>query len=557
MNETTLQIWRKIQEAFLGLSIRKRLWLSLSTVVLAGIGLIALFVLGKDPYVLLYSELQAEEARGVVRKLSELGIPSEISENQSTVSVPGSKVHQARLQLAKEGLPSQDLVGFEKFDGSTLGMSSYVQRIHYVRAVQGELVRTVQRLASVKRARVHLSIPPKKTFLEEQEPPKASVVLELRRGMRPTKSEIQGIAHLIASAVEGLKVSQVSIVDTEGGFLHRPDESEASALSTTLLEVRRSLETEYERRIEEILTPVVGVGKVRAKVVVEVDPSRVNTTEETFDSEKTAIRASSRNEETSQGARNTAGGTPGSRSNLPGPDAVAQQQPTSSSTTEKNNQSTNFAVPRKVLVIDKPSGDIKRVTVAVLVDGTYAAGKEGAPPVFTPRAEPELKRIQELVSNAVGYDPQRRDSVTVSSMPFQPAAEIVSDVEPPAERPFWHKPAATGGAGIVVLLLAYLMVVRPLRKWTRIEPARSAEAVALPRTVAEIEAEQERLAAEAAARAADVVAEGEPQDKREQAELSKRILEKLIESPKKGIRIVQDWMDDEPSAVLALEEGAA
>ena len=131
------------------------------------------------------------------------------------------------MELAKDGLPGQDVVGFEKFDGSTLGMSSYVQRIQYVRAVQGELTRSIQRLAAVKSARVHISIPPKKTFLEEEEPPKASVILELRPGQGLAKSEMRGIAHLVASAVEGLKVNQITIVDTKGNFLHRPEDDNA------------------------------------------------------------------------------------------------------------------------------------------------------------------------------------------------------------------------------------------------------------------------------------------------------------------------------------------
>ena len=196
--------------------------------------------------------------------LSEQNIAYRISDDSRSITVAASQVYKARMELAKEGLPGQDVVGFEKFDATTIGMSSYVQKIQYVRAIQGELTRSIQRLASVKAARVHISIPPKKVFMEEEEPPKASVILELQPGMSPSKTEVIGIANLVASAVEGLKVGQVTIVDTKGSFLHRPGDDSASNTSSSFLELQRSIESEYEKRIEEILTPVVGFGKVRA-----------------------------------------------------------------------------------------------------------------------------------------------------------------------------------------------------------------------------------------------------------------------------------------------------
>src|SRR5690606_24776357 len=155
-----------------------------------------------------------------------------------------------------------------------------------------------------KRVRVHISLPPRKTFLEDQEPPKASVVLELHRGKRPSQSEINGIAHLVASGVEGLRVSQVTIVDTHGNFLHRPEDAlGAAGVSNAVIETQRVLEREYERRIQEILAPVTGIGNVRAKVAVEVDPSRVNTTEETFDPDNAVVRSRTQNDESMAGSK--------------------------------------------------------------------------------------------------------------------------------------------------------------------------------------------------------------------------------------------------------------
>jgi len=546
MNEM-LQAWLgKVREFLTGLSTQKRILLAAIVGVLVVAGGVVAVVLNQDPHQVLFSELQPEDSKAVSKKLSEQNIPYHISEDGTTISVPTSRVYAARMELAKAGVPGQDVVGFEKFDGSTLGMSSYVQRIQYIRAVQGELTRSIQRLSSVKRARVHIAVPPKKTFMEEEEPPKASVVLELRPGQTPTKAEINGIAHLVASAVEGLKVSQVTIVDTQGGFLHRPEEG-AMGMSTTLLEMQRSIEGDYEKRIVDLLTPVVGFGKVRSKVTAEIDPSRVNTTEETYDPEKAVARNMLKNDEISQGTRPNPIGIPGSRSNLPGTENNNPPIPTANHTTEKNTQQTNYSIPKKIQTTDKPSGNIKRLTVAVVVDGYYSkgAGKE-ATEVFSPRTEEELRRLQDIVANAVGYDVQRRDSITVSSLPFK--TQEVFPTEEPVATAFnlqeFSKHALRNGLIGLVVLLFFFLVVRPFLKWAALGDVER-ELNYLPKTVAELEAARRDEGVLSLTRAASMLEESEPLEKKEEAELKKKIEEKLGVAPRKGFRIVQDWLDDE------------
>lgn len=554
MSEPLNRFLQSAREAWGRLTARQRTWLIASTAALAVAGGALASYLSQDPRELLFSDLQTEEANAVVKKLGELGVPHTLSNDHANIYVPKSRLEDARINLAKEGLPGGDVVGFEKFDGSTFGMSSYVQRIQYVRAVQGELIRSIQRLSSVKRARVHISLPPKKTFLEEEDPPKASVVLELRHGQAPTKSEVQGVAHLVASAVEGLKVNQVTIVDTNGKFLLRPEDGAANTLASNLLEMQHNLETDYERRIEDILGPVVGIGRVKAKVSIEVDPSRSNVTEETFDPDKAAIRNNVKNEEVTQGTRLAAGGIPGSRSNLPGGEAKQNQPPALTSSTEKNNQNVSYAVPRKIQVTDRPSGSIKRLTVAVLVDGQYTPGAEGTPAVFTPRPDAELKRLQEIVGNSVGFDPQRRDSITVTSMPFEKppgllgvpnAGETAKPVAWYLNRDEWMPIAVKGGLISLFFLLLHLMVIRPMKKWSvAMKPkTKPEEAIPAPKTIAQLE--EERLEAEGLALPKVEISELPPSpEKIEEEDLRAAILEKLEAAPKKGIRIVQDWMEE-------------
>ncbi len=524
-------------------------WTSLSprarTGVFATLGLILVgaiissVISSQDPYQVLYSDLQAEETKAVAKKLGEEKIPHLLSGDQTSISVPRSQIAKARMESAKAGLPGSSIVGFEKFDSATLGMSSYVQRIQYVRAVQGELTRSIQQLSSVKRARVHISIPPKKTFLEEEEAPKASVILELKRGQKPSKGEVNGIAHLVASAVEGLKVNNVSIVDTQGNFLHRPEDAGSLAgMSSALIENQRSMESEYERRVEEILTPVVGLGKVRAKVAAEIDSSRVNTTEESFDADKAAVRTTVKNEEITQGSKPNPVGIPGSRSNLPGAEAVNPPVPMANTSSEKNVQNTSYSIPRKVQVTDKPSGSLKRLTVAVIVDGYYQNVK--GVEQFTTRSDEELRRLQELVANSVGFDEQRRDSITVSCLPFR-STELVSEEVPGPPATWWSSQPAPLRMGLGILA-ALLPVGLGLLVFLRRGRNAIAETVSeFPKTVAQIEAEAAGVPNPALTEA-PLGEEAEPLEKKEELELRRRILDRLGATPKKGLAVIEEWM---------------
>lgn len=571
MNEMLNRWLETARNYFDGMSRQKKILSVVSAVLVVGGISVLVSLLQRDPMQVLYSDLKPEETKSVAKKLSEQNITYQVNEDNTTLKVPASQIYKARMELAKEGLPGQDLVGFEKFDNSTIGMSSYVQRIQYIRAVQGELTRSIQRLSSVKTARVHISVPPKKTFLEEEDPPKASVVLELRSGMSPSKQEVTGIAHLVASAVEGLKVNQITIVDTKGNFLHRPEDNQMPAIPTALLEMQRSIETEYERRIEEMLTPVVGFGKVRAKVTAEIDPARVNTTEETFDPDKVVARTLTKSDESTTGSRPNPIGIPGSRSNLPGAEAQNPQVPMASTNNERNTSNASYAIPRKVQVVDKPSGSIKRLTVAVVVDGTYTKTTGSPTGTFAPRPEDELRRIQDLVANTVGFDTERRDSITVSSMPFSNVdiKEEEPEAAPAVSLKNLNSPLLRSGVIALVALTFLLLVLRPFLKWISATQSKKDSALEeltqVPRTVGELEAavmavnksEESNSAVDSSAgikaqmdknsEDGEVIRGvfADTEAKREEKQLRNLIIENLDKSPKKGFRIIQDWLDEE------------
>ncbi|MEZ4750106.1 MAG: flagellar basal-body MS-ring/collar protein FliF [Bdellovibrionota bacterium] len=549
MNEI-LKRWSDAARAFFsGLSTGKKVLIGVFIGLLAVAGGIAALVSKHNPYALLYTDLTPQDSVAMAAKLGELNIPHRVSLDHKSLSVPVENLDAARMELAKAGLPGEDVVGFERFDSATFGMSSYVQRVQYIRALQGELVRSIQRLDAVKRARVHISIPPKKTFLEEQESPKASVVLELRRGKQLHPTEAKGIAHLVASAVEGLTVEQTTIVDTNGKFLHRPEEEAQEVISTKALEMQRSIEKAYEKRIVDLLSPVVGAGKIVAKVSTEIDTSRSATTEETYDPSRTVATNTVKNDEVSNGQRPNPIGIPGSRSNLPGTEVQNPPIPMATTNSEKNSQNTRYAVPKKIERTERPSGAIKRLTVAVVVDGHYRTAPDGKSETFVPRSEEELTRLRDLVATAVGYDANRRDGINITSLPMK-ATEITPLEEDPTSTGFdtqlFLQNLTKNGLIVLVILFFFFTVLRPFLKWAALSDMES-ELSLLPTTVGELEAAQQNEGILALTQKIPIFEEPEPLEKKEEEELSKRILTRMAEAPKKGVRIIQEWIEqDDP-----------
>jgi len=564
MNEKLQQWLDRGREYFTNLSTAKKIAMALlMSAIIVAIGA-GVAVFRSDPYQVLYSDLTAEGSAAVAKKLGELKIHLRISGDRQSISVPRSLVHQARMELAKEGLPGEDVVGFEAFDTFSFGTSSYVQRIQYQRAVQGELTRSIQRINAVKRARVHISVPPKKTFLEDQDPPRASVILELQNGKNLTKPEIRGISHIVASAVEGLDHRRVTIVDTRGNFLHRPNVDGDSGISSAILELQRSIEKEYERRIIDLLSPVVGSGKVIAKVTAEIDSTRTSLTEEFYDGEKAVPEQLTKNDQTNIGSRPNPIGIPGSRSNLPGAEVQNLPVPTASMSNTSNISTTKYAIPKKLVTVAKPSGNLKRLTVAVIVDGIYKTDpKNAGQEIFTPRSEEELLRFQEIVSNAVGFDAQRRDSISVSCLPFK-----TTDLGPEEEinafnwREFWPQ-ALQNGLVATIIFLFFFLVLRPFLHWATLGDTQREIAV-MPKTVAELEVAQQDHGVLALKNAIPVLGSTEIQIEKEEAEvkarkdqeasLIKKIAEKIDESPRKGFRIIQEWLEEDEKKSIVEKE---
>ncbi len=438
-------------------------------------------------YSLLYGGLSEKDTGQVLEVLQREGIPFRVDAASGAVLVPAGKVHQARLRLAAAGLPKGTGVGFELLEkGSGLGTSQFMETARYQRALEGELARTIASLANVQSARVHLALPPRTAFLRDRRKPSASVMLRLYPGRILEPGQVQAVVHLVSASVPGLEASRVTVVDQHGRLLSARDDGSAAALNLRQLEFVQKLEQRYARRIEALLEPLVGPGRVRAQVVAEVDFTRVEKTREAFDPDLAALR-SEQVEENERTGEAGPGGVPGALSNQPPApgraDAQAQQAREGAGAVPRastRRATRNYELNRTIAHVRRAGGELRRLSVAVVLDHRLRQDKEGKV-VREPYSDEEIARFTALVKEAVGYDPRRGDSVRVVSAPFQPLPEP----EPLPEPPLWERPWVLDAlkmlGGALGLVLIVFGVLRPvMRSLAQHAPPVPAAAPALP-----------------------------------------------------------------------------
>ena len=439
---------------------------------IAGLIAIALWTQQPDMQVL-FTNLNPEDAAGIVDKLKETKVPYETTGGGNTILVPSAQVHELRLQLATQGLPHGGGVGFEIFDRSSIGMSDFVQKLNYRRALQGELARTIAQMPEIERARVHLATPERRLFSNDENRARASVVVSLRNGQALAKTQVNGIVHLVSSSVEGLQVKDVTVVDGHGRLLSSAAGSDdAAGLTGSQLEYQRTVEKDIETRIQTMLERIVGVNKAVVRVSSILDFRKVETTEERYDPNSQVVRSEQRGQEKSNGINGASGGVPGVQSNVPEGAASQESAQTSSNANQTKNETVNYEISRTVSRVVESTGSIKQLSVAVLVDGMYEGGKvsEGEKPLsgaakkYVTRSEEDMKRIEEIVKKAMGYSADRQDQVQVTNVQFdiateEPPAQGVEAAAEPANSFIPYIRYAVGG-GLFLLIL--FMVVRPL-----------------------------------------------------------------------------------------------
>lgn len=403
----------------------------------------------------LYTKLSPEDANRVVNMLQTEKVSYRLEDNGSTVLVPADSVYDMRIKIAGEGNLVGQGIGFEIFDAVQMGQTEFVQRINYQRALQGELARTISEFPNVDSARVHLVIPQRSLFIEEQQSPSASVVVRLvDPSAKMSPREIKGMVNLMTMAVEGLDEGHVSITDSNGKVLFAP-EDETTGLNNAHLEYRLKLESSLEQRINELLSPVLGPGKMIAKVNATLDYSQRTIRREIYDPDTSVVRSEQRSEEQQTGRANLEGGS--TDVNFRG-DGLGGSL--SSQEGNRESRTINYEINKEEHTIVGQMGEITRLTVAVAVDGTYTKTAEGSWE-YTPRSEQELEQIRQLVANAVGFSAERGDTIEVSNMAF---GESDIPVEPNAAE-LLAQFAERMGRPLLIAFISFLflmLVVRPL-----------------------------------------------------------------------------------------------
>lgn len=413
--------------------------------------------------VLLYGDLNADDSSRITSQLSSQNVPFELLQGGSQIMVPSDRALKLRLSLASQGIPSGGSLGYELFDDQqTIGTTSFVQNINLVRALEGELARTIQTISSIRSARVHLVLPRRELFSREKHQASASITLRMGDGSLE-KDQIAGIQHLVAAAVPGLVPARVSIISSSNGKLLAGgfEEDSASFMAVKSQEQRRNFERRMSRTIESLLEKTVGFGMVRAEVKADMDFDRISTTDEKFDPDGQVIKSNQSIEETNQ-TRDTEGTQPVTvGTNLPDPNVGSGENASSSGAQSRIEETVNFEVSKKIINHVREVGIINRLSVAVLIDGVR--GIEDNEPTYQPRSEAEMELLATLVRGAIGFNADRGDTVEVINMEF--ADVVVEGIE--LELFFGlDKNDLLRMAEVLVLsivaILVILLVVRPL-----------------------------------------------------------------------------------------------
>lgn len=477
------------------------LLIGIAAAVAAGVVIV---LWSKEPtYSLLYGSLGQQDAAQIAQALDTNNIPYKL--DGGTISVPADQVHDARLKLAAQGLPEGD-GGFAVMSKEPgFGVSQFMEGARYQHALETELARTISNLQPVEGARVHLALPRQSAFVRDRRPPSASVFLQMKPGRRLESEQVTAILNLVASSIPELEADQVTVVDQQGRLLSAPEGNDEMAAREKQLEIARGMEERYTQRVEQLLAPLVGPGRVRAQVVADVELSTTEEAREQYRPESQIVRSEQTAEESS---RNGAGpqGVPGALTNQPptpgvalppgvpaaGTQAASGEQAVAPNAPPDNTskQSTrNYEIDRTVAYTKQPAGRLKRLTVAVLVDNLKSTDDEGT--VTETALTPEqVENMTKLVKEAVGFDQARGDSVSVVNASFK--GELKPEDVQEAPIPLWERPLvrdiAKLAAGLIVLLVLVLMVLRPLIRGLLAQPriayapAAAGEAGALPMT---------------------------------------------------------------------------
>jgi flagellar M-ring protein FliF len=467
-------------ERVAAMPLRSKLSFGLGVAALAGVVLAMTLWSSKGDYKVLYANLSDKDGGAVIAQLSQMNVPYRMSDVGGAIMVPASQVHDLRLRLATAGLPKGSVSGYELMDTARFGQTQFQERLTAQRGLEGELTRSITSLAAVENARVHLALPAQNGFFREQQKPSASVLLTLRAGRTLDRAQIAGIVHLVSSSVPELDPKAVSVLDQTGALLTSTGDGSVAGLDAQQLQYVNQIESGYTKRIIDLLEPIVGRDNLRATVTADIDFSQTEATSEEFHpnqgaNAKVAIRSQQTSDQSSSSGNAPAAGIPGAASNQPPVGATAPltgaSQPLqtaqggSAGANGRRDATTNYEVDKTVRVTRNATGNVRRLNAAVVVNNTSKTDAKGKTTSVALTPE-EIDKLTSLVSETIGFNKDRGDSVKVINAPFK--VETI----PTVDVPLWKQPetidllrslAVPAGLGLVALLV-FFGLLRPALK---------------------------------------------------------------------------------------------
>ncbi|WP_292992261.1 flagellar basal-body MS-ring/collar protein FliF [Pantoea sp.] len=566
---TTEQEKKGFGDLFASLRANPRIPLIIAAAAVMAI-VVAMVLWAKQPsYSVLYNNLTDEDGGAIVTQLTAMNIPYRFAENGGALMVPEANVHELRLRLAQQGLPKGGSVGFELLDKEKFGISQFSEQVNYQRALEGELARTIESLGPVKSARVHLAMPKPTLFVREQKAPSASVTLTLQPGRALDEGQIQAIAHMVSSSVAGLPPGNVTVVDQTGRLLTRSD-SAGRDLNDAQLKYSSEVEARYQQRIEAILNPILGQGNVHAQVTAQINFDTSEQTDEKYQPNANPSNSAIRSRQTStsdQSGSPYPGGVPGALSNQPAPANTAPvttpnnnaangqaangqnnaannaNQTTSTApassgpTNSRRDDTVNYELDRTIRHTKVNVGDVQRLSVAVVVN--FRADDKGKAVALN---EQQLKQIEDLTREAMGYSQTRGDSINVVNSQFNTTEPVTADL------PFWQQQSffdqlMNAGKWLLIALVAFILyrkLVRPHLVRKQAAEKAAAEAIAARAT------EQPEEEAFNVQLSKDELDQERKSNNRMSAEvMSQRIRDMSENDPRVVALVIREWMSKE------------
>lgn len=554
------RIGKQLKDFLDGLSASRKMALAgTGTAILAILVGIFLWASKQGYQPVTYGNLNAEDSANIMRLLREKKIPFQVDPTGKQVMVPPEYLHDLRLELAMQGMPQSSGVGYELFDKQSFGTTTFLNKVNQKRALEGELMRSINSIKGVKRSRVHLAVPEKTAFVEDQKKSTASVVLDLEPGTNLNEKQIFGITHLVAAAVEGMDSSNVVIVDSFGKELSKNVHDSIVGLTTEQSDFKRRLEEDYQRRVEGILSKVVGEGHVKVAISADLDFSSISEQQTILDQDGATIRSQQKINETMDGNRPLASGAPGASSNTPGEQPGVVASNSIRNNTAKSNEIVNYDIPKIIRNTQKPTGTVKKLSVAVLVDGKQVRTPASADGKVETKTEAwgaeKLKEFEALVVGALALDRKRGDTLEIKNIDFVPEdfEEAQRILDASATRGYIQSLIVYGVIGMIILLFFFL-VVRPYVRWITENTTDSVDTF-LPQTIEELEKIQKSSTLAQLDEVVPDLPDRLDPEKVEGEMIREKIVTLVDNNPQKASLILKEWLVQKPTKEAPSDKG--